>query len=214
MTQAKDVRILCLSMKAVSVGRITITSFGEIVMIKVRLDGERVILSTDLSQIAISKAQGKQLAAQLRKLCTTATKYGNKRITAHGRDWDSKAELDFYDHLLQLHRAEDITIQPKFTLQDKVYHGKNDPRNMLAITYAADFQVGALVFDVKGMETQQGKMRVKMFKARYPDLCLSLVNKCPKKYQSIYGRWIDIGVLNKLRSAAKRAIKKAKNEVK
>jgi hypothetical protein len=56
-------------------------------------------------------------------------------------------------------------------------------------------------------------MRVKMFKARYPDLCLSLVNKCPLKYQHTYGKWIDISVLNKLRSAAKRAIKKAKDEV-
>lgn len=183
-------------------------------MIKARLDGERVILSTDLSQIAISKSQAKQLAAQLRKLCATATKYGNKRITAHGREWDSKAELEFYEHLLQLHKSDEIIIQPKFTLQDRVYHGKNDPRNMLAITYAADFQVGNLVFDVKGMETQQGKMRVKMFKARYPDLTLSLVNKCPLKYQHTYGKWIDIGVLNKLRSAAKRAIKKAKDEVK
>ena len=183
-------------------------------MIKVTEQDNRIILNTIYGGIALTKAQGKQLAAQLRKLCTTATKYGNKRITAYGREWDSTVELEFYEHLLQLHKLDEIIIQPKFVLQDRVYHGKNDSRNMLAITYAADFQVGGLVFDVKGMETQQGKMRVKMFKARYPDLTLSLVNKCPLKYQSIYGRWIDISVLNKLRSAAKRAIKKAKNEVK
>ena len=182
-------------------------------MIKVTEQDDRIILNTGYSIITLSKAQGKQLAAQLRKVCVTATKYGNKRITAYGREWDSTVELEFYEHLLQLHKLDEIIIQPKFTLQDRVYHGKNDPRNMLAITYAADFQVGSLVFDVKGMETQQGKMRVKMFKARYPDLTLSLVNKCPLKYQHTYGKWIDIGVLNKLRSAAKRAIKKAKNEV-
>jgi len=182
-------------------------------MIKVTEQDDRIILNTIYGGIALTKAQGKQLAAQLRKLCTTATKYGNKRITAYGREWDSTVELEFYEHLLQLHKSDEIIIQPKFTLQDRVYHGKNDPRNMLAITYAADFQVGNLVFDVKGMETQQGKMRVKMFKARYPDLCLSLVNKAPKYLQLEYGLWIDIGVLNKLRSAAKRAIKKAKNEV-
>ncbi len=183
-------------------------------MIKVTEVDKNIILNTIYGGIALTKAQGKQLAAQLKKLCTTATKYGNKKVIAHGIEFDSKVEADFYEHLLQLHKSDEIVIQPKFTLQNQVYHGKKDPRNMLAITYAADFQVGALVFDVKGMETQQGKMRVKMFKARYPDLCLSLVNKCPLKYQHTYGKWIDIGVLNKLRSAAKRAIKKAKDEVK
>jgi hypothetical protein len=175
-------------------------------MMEVTAVDQNVIINTGYSIITLSKAQGKQLAAQLRKLCATATKYGNKRITAHGREWDSKAELDFYEHLLQLHRAEDITIQPEFVLQDK-------QAGLREISYIADFQVGALVFDVKGFQTSDSKLKVKMFKARYPVLSLSLVNKCPLKYQSIYGKWIDIGVLNKLRSAAKRAIKKAKNEV-
>lgn len=190
--------------------------YGEYrIMIKVTetMDNQ-IALHTDIGTIALSKAQGKALANQLKKLCTVASKYNNKKVIGHGREWDSAIELEYYEYLLTQHKAEDITIQPKFTLQDKVYQGIKDPRNMLAITYAADFQVGNLVFDVKGMETQQGKMRVKMFKARYPDLCLSLVNKAPKYLQAEYGLWIDIGVLNKLRSAAKRAIKKAKNEVK
>ncbi len=175
-------------------------------MMEVTAVDQNVIINTGYSIITLSKAQGKQLAAQLRKLCTTATKYGNKRITAYGREWDSTVELEFYEHLLQLHKAEDITIQPKFTLQDK-------QDGMREISYIADFQVGALVFDVKGFQTSDSKLKVKMFKARYPVLSLSLVNKCPLKYQHTYGKWIDIGVLNKLRSAAKRAIKKAKNEV-
>lgn len=175
-------------------------------MIKVTEQDDRIILNTIYGGIALTKAQGKQLAAQLRKLCTTATKYGNKKVIAHGIEFDSKVEANFYEHLLQLHKAEDITIQPKFVLQDK-------QAGLREISYIADFQVGALVFDVKGFQTSDSKLKVKMFKARYPVLSLSLVNKCPLKYQSIYGRWIDIGVLNKLRSAAKRAIKKAKNEV-
>lgn len=175
-------------------------------MMEVTAVDQNVIINTGYSIITLSKAQGKQLAAQLRKLCSTATKYGNKRITAYGREWDSTVELEFYEHLLQLHRAEDITIQPKFVLQDK-------QAGLREISYIADFQVGALVFDVKGFQTSDSKLKVKMFKARYPVLSLSLVNKCPLKYQHTYGKWIDIGVLNKLRSAAKRAIKKAKNEV-
>lgn len=177
------------------------------IMIHVREQDDAIIITDgNLGSIRLSKAQGKQLATQLRKVCVTATKYGNKRITAHGREWDSKAELDFYEHLLQLHKSDEITIQPKFVLQDK-------QDGMREISYIADFQVGALVFDVKGMVLPIFSVKKKMFKVRYPDLCLSLVNKCPLKYQSIYGRWIDIGVLNKLRSAAKRAIKKAKDEV-
>lgn len=168
---------------------------------------QNVIINTGYSIITLSKAQGKQLAAQLKKLCTTATKYGNKRITAYGREWDSTVELEFYEHLLQLHRADDIILQPKFILQNK-------QAGLREIAYIADFQIGALIFDVKGFQTSDSKLKVKMFKARYPVLCLSLVNKCPLKYQHTYGKWIDIGVLNKLRSAAKRAIKKAKNEVK
>ena len=176
-------------------------------MIKVTEQDDRIILNTIYGGIALTKAQGKQLAAQLRKLCTTATKYGNKKVIAHGIEFDSKVEANFYEHLLQLHKAEDITIQPKFVLQDK-------QAGLREISYIADFQIGALIFDVKGFQTSDSKLKVKMFKARHPDLTLSLVNKCPLKYQSIYGKWIDISVLNKLRSAAKRAIKKAKDEVK
>jgi hypothetical protein len=176
-------------------------------MIKVTEQDDRIILNTIYGGIALTKAQGKALAAQLRKVCATATKYGNKKVIAHGIEFDSKVEADFYEHLLQLHKSDEIIIQPKFVLQDK-------QAGLREISYIADFQVGALVFDVKGMVLPIFSVKKKMFKARYPDLCLSLVNKCPLKYQSIYGRWIDITVLNKLRSAAKRAIKKAKDEIK
>lgn len=176
-------------------------------MIKCTEVDDRVVLHTIYGGIVLTKAQGKQLSNQLKKICATTAKYGNKKVIAYGIEFDSKVESEFYEHLLQLHKLDEIIIQPKFVLQDK-------QDGMREISYIADFQVGALVFDVKGFQTSDSKLKVKMFKARYPDLCLSLVNKCPIKYQSIYGRWIDIGVLNKLRSAAKRAIKKAKNEVK
>ena len=95
-------------------------------MMEVTAVDQNVIINTGYSIITLSKAQGKQLAAQLKKLCTTATKYGNKRITAYGREWDSTVELEFYEHLLQLHKLDEIIIQPKFTLHDRVYNGKND----------------------------------------------------------------------------------------
>ena len=176
-------------------------------MIKVTAVDQNVIINTGYSIITLSKAQGKQLAAQLRKLCSTATKYGNKKVIAYGIEFDSKVEADFYEHLLQLHKADDIILQPKYILQEKL-------QGIREIAYIADFKVGNLVFDVKGFSTSDFKLKAKLFKFKYPDLTLCLINKCPLKYQYTYGKWIDIGVLNKLRSAAKRAIKKAKNEVK
>ncbi len=176
-------------------------------MIKVTEVDKNIILNTIYGGIALTKAQGKQLAAQLRKLCVTASKYNSKRIFANGLWFDSKVELEFYEHLLKLHKAEDIVLQPKFILQEKL-------KGIREIAYIADFQIGSIIYDVKGFSTSDFKLKAKLFKFKYPDLSLNLVNKCPLKYQHTYGKWIDIGVLNKLRSAAKRAIKKAKDEVK
>ena len=53
-------------------------------MIKVTKQDDRIILNTIYGGIALTKAQGKQLAAQLKKLCTTATKYGNKKVMGYG----------------------------------------------------------------------------------------------------------------------------------
>lgn len=168
-------------------------------MIKLEQADNLIILSHKTGRITMTEPEGKQLVSQLKKICTKRPKYGNKVIEKYGRKWASTVELEFYEYLLTKYGKDKIEIQPAFVLQDRVYHGKNDPRNMLAIKYLADFRVGGTVFDVKGMVTQQGAMRVKMFKARYPDLELQLVNKCPKKYQAQYGAWIDINILKKLR---------------
>lgn len=174
-------------------------------MIKAEKQNDIITVHHKTGRITITEAEGKQLVSQLKKLCTTRAKYGNKKIVDCGREWDSIAELEFYRYLLTKHKPECIEIQPVFILQDKVYFGKNDPRNMQAIKYIADFRVGGVVYDVKGMQTQQGRLRVKMFKAKYPDLTLSLVNKCPVKYQAQHGKWIDIDVLAKLRKESKNA---------
>lgn len=54
-------------------------------MIHVReQDGALIITDGNLGSIRLSKAQARQLAAQLKKLCTTATKYGNKKVMEYG----------------------------------------------------------------------------------------------------------------------------------
>lgn len=175
-------------------------------MIKVKLDGERVILSTALSQIDISKAQGRKLACELRKLCTTATKYGNKKVFAYNRNWDSKIELEFYEHLLKLHNAQDIIIQPKFILQEK-------QAGMREIAYIADFKIQNMVIDIKGYLTPDFKLKSKLFKAKYPNTVLKLITACPLKWQNIYGKWINVEDLNRERSKEKRAKTKASKVV-
>lgn len=168
-------------------------------MIKLEQAHNLIILSHKTGRITMTEPEGKQLVSQLKKICTKRPKYGNKVIEKYGRKWDSIAELEFYEYLLTKHTKDEIEIQPTFVLQDKVYHGKNDPRNMLAIKFVADFRVGGVVYDVKGVVAAHSKIKHKMFASKYPDLELQLVNKCPKKYQAQYGAWIDINILKKLR---------------
>ncbi len=132
-------------------------------MIKVTEQDDRIILNTIYGGIALSKAQGKALANQLKKLCKVASKYNNKKIFVNGRWFDSKVESEFYEHLLTLHQDEDIILQPKYILQEKL-------QGIREIAYIADFKVGNLVFDVKGFSTSDFKLKAKLFKFKYSPL--------------------------------------------
>lgn len=140
------------------------------------------------------------------------SKMKNKIVIVNGIKFLSKMEADFYEFLLQSNNADDIELQPRFALQPTF---KKNGITHHSITYIADFRVKSknLIYDVKGQKTIHFILKYKMFEYKYPELHLTLITACPLKYQHTYGKWIDIGVLNKLRSAAKRAIKKAKDEV-
>lgn len=131
-------------------------------------------------------------------------KYNNKKAVYDGITFDSEMEKDFYIYLLKKHKKQDIKIQPKFELQPSF----RDKQLKLqrAITYTADFQVNNSLYDVKGTVTQQGEMRLKMFKFKYPDLELKVITKAPKYYTGETGKeWIDIYELKKVRKARKNA---------
>ena len=77
----------------------------------------------------------------------------------------------------------------------------------MAITYTVDFVVtystgDVVAIDVKGMSTQQGEMRRKMFVYHNQGLPLVWVAKS-KKYGDKYG-WIDYDELQKKRREAKK----------
>lgn len=125
-------------------------------------------------------------------------KYGNKKVEAYGKLFDSKAEAAFYTFLIENVKPKNIVCQPKVELQPAFNIGK---RKVKAITYTPDFFVqfenGKEVYiDVKGMSTQQGELRRKLWWYKYPNKKLIWV-ATSKKY-SLSG-WIEWGRLHRQR---------------
>ena len=117
-------------------------------------------------------------------------------------------ERDYYVYLLGLQKqgiVREIALQPKFELLPNF---TRNGKHYRAITYTSDFAVlytdGRLeCIDVKGISTQQGEMRRKLFLYRY-DICLRWVT-ASKKYSPT--GWIDYDELQKLRREARKARK-------
>ena len=132
----------------------------------------------------------------------TTGKYNNNRITVDQIRFDSQEESRFYELLKRMKANGEILnfeLQPKYLLQPAFkYNGKT----VRAITYTADFLVYHLdgtveVVDIKGMETQQGIMRRKMFWYKYPDLKLTWLSRS-LKYGDADG-WIEYEELKRRR---------------
>ncbi|MCW6059752.1 DUF1064 domain-containing protein [Clostridium sporogenes] len=129
------------------------------------------------------------------------SKYGAKKIVIDGITFDSKDEGKYYEYLKKLKSQEKILnfeLQPKYELQPGF---KKNGKTYRAITYAPDFLIYHLdgteeLIDVKGMSTQQGEMRRKMFDYRYPELKLTWVARS-LKYSST--GWIEYDELKKVR---------------
>lgn len=134
------------------------------------------------------------------------SKYKNKKVEIDGIKFDSKDESQYYLYLKKQKedgKIKDFGLQQKFELQPSF---KKDGKTYIAITYTVDFAVykwnGEVEYiDVKGMETQQGLLRKKLFDYKYPDLKLTWVAKNLK-----YGvdGWIEYSELKKKRKAAKK----------
>lgn len=106
-------------------------------------------------------------------------KYSNRR----GDGFDSQAEASRYDALLLLEQAGDISelcVKPRYVLVDAFTTFRGE--RVRAITYTPDYQYrerGRLVCeDVKGgkaTQTEVFKIKAKLFKLRYPDIELRIV---------------------------------------
>ena len=100
--------------------------------------------------------------------------YGNKKVKFNGETFDSKLELDYYRYLLNqqdLGEIISITMKPVFILQPGfTYCGKS----IRKITYTPDFMFedknGKIhIVDVKGMKTNEFKLKEKMLKYTLKD---------------------------------------------
>ena len=107
-------------------------------------------------------------------------KYGNKKTTAGGVTFDSKAEAMYYLGLLADKKkgfVKSIELQPKFELLPKF---EKDGVKYSALKYVADFRVlltdgREQIVDVKGVETEVFKIKRKIFEYKYPDLSLVVI---------------------------------------
>lgn len=104
-------------------------------------------------------------------------KYGNVPTMVAGIRFDSKAEANRYSELCLLQRAgsiSDLECQPRYVLGG----GKRPP------IYVADFRYqeeGRLIVeDVKGgkgTQTAVFKLKAKLFRERYPDIELRIIER-------------------------------------
>lgn len=119
-------------------------------------------------------------------------------LDVKGTRFDSEMEGEYYQELLLMKRygeIKDFSCQPKFVLQE-------NPK----ITYIADFMITDLdgsqrVIDIKGVETSTFRVKLKLFKAKYPTLPIEILVKRR-------GEFVPLKEVKKEKAAQKRATKK------
>lgn len=122
----------------------------------------------------------------------------------------STMEADYYEYLKaekEAGRVVKFELQPKFPLQEAF---KKYGRTIKGISYISDFRVqysdgSELIIDVKGRETDDFKLKRKMFDYKYPDLILKLVI-WDKKAEC----WADYDEYQKMIKKKKKEAKKNK----
>ena len=135
------------------------------------------------------------------------SKYLSHKTVVDGITFDSKDEAKYYEALkIRKYRGEiqNFELQPKFTL---IQGFKKNGKTYRAITYTPDFVIyhndnSEEYIDVKGMTTQQGELRIKLFNHFYRELKLSIVAR-NLKYGDEYG-FIDYYELQKIRRRNRR----------
>ena len=137
------------------------------------------------------------------------SKYGAKKCEVDGYIFDSVMEAKFYVHLkLEKQNGNVVAyeLQPKYILQESF---KKDGKTVRAIAYISDFLVtykdgSKIVYDVKGRETADFKLKKKMFDFRYRDLTLKCV-----QYRATEKVWMDLDEIKELKKKKAKGAKTA-----
>lgn len=108
-------------------------------------------------------------------------KYGRKKCSLDGREFDSTGEAQAWQILDLWSKAgiiTDLEVQPEFLLEPKLMI---DGKAIRAIKYRADFiftkDGRRTVVDFKGFPTAAFKIKAKLFKARFPQLVFEIWNR-------------------------------------
>ncbi len=105
------------------------------------------------------------------------SKYGNKKVTIDGIEFDSKKEATRYGELMIMFKAgliKNIELQPKFVLLEKFTDKFG--KKWREIAYIGDFQYQecdddtVVVEDSKGFKTKDFLLKEKLFRNRYRDI--------------------------------------------
>ena len=98
-------------------------------------------------------------------------KYGNKKVTVDGIQFDSIRESVRYRELKLLERAgeiQELELQPRFLLLERF---KKNGKTYRKTEYVGDFKYiekgQVVVEDVKGKETDVFKLKHKLFEYKY-----------------------------------------------
>lgn len=139
-----------------------------------------------------------------------AGKYNAQKCQFDGYTFDSKEEMRYYE-CLKARKSKGMIInfelQPKYILLEAFnYFGKKRQQ----MTYTPDYLIyhndgTEELIDVKGMSTQQGELRRKLFENRYRDKILTWVASS-YKYGDSDG-WITCEELKRLRKLNKKVAK-------
>lgn len=105
------------------------------------------------------------------------SKYRAVKTWIDGICFDSKKEAEFYGTLKALQRAGAIK---GFCRQARFVVAEGTDRDSRAAEYVTDFIVfendgGCKIIDVKGMQTEQFKLKMKLFRERFPGLTVELI---------------------------------------
>lgn len=114
------------------------------------------------------------------------SKYNAKKVEYNGTKFDSDLEMRYYrDYILPRIESGEIIkcdMQTNYELQPKFeYMGKKER----AIMYRSDFDLTYsngrfVVIDTKGMVKPMDKLKLKMFKYRYPNIEIQFIGYCKK----------------------------------